>query len=108
MKEFGWTIEYTLSLTYPVFYALFDLIRKARYDSAIDEFYTPYAAAKYGGKCHKYLFNERGDFYVKGGNCVKSTCSDEEITPEMIERANMRLKEELHKHNQRLAKVAGA
>ena len=108
MKEFGWTIEYTLSLSYPVFCSLFELIKQVRYDSAIDEFYTPYAAAKYGGKCHKFLFDGRGDFFVNEKKDKKSNCSDEEITAEMIERANIRLKEELAKHNRRLAESAGA
>ena len=51
MREFGWTIEYTLNLTFPVFLELSLMLRRIRCDSAIDEFYTPYAAVKLGGKC---------------------------------------------------------
>ena len=104
MKEFGWSIEYTLSLTYPVFISLFGLIRQTRFDAAIDEFYTPYAAAKYGGKCHKFLFDGRGDFVINGTEQIK--LSNEEITPEMIERANARLRAEIEKHNKKLAEAA--
>lgn len=106
MKEFGWSIEYTLSLTYPVFISLFGLIRQTRFDAAIDEFYTPYAAAKYGGKCHKFLFDGRGEFIINGSK--KFAVSDEEITPEMIERANARLKAEIEKHTKKLAEAAKA
>lgn len=106
MKEFGWTIEYTLSLTFPVFISLFGLIRKARYDAAIDEFYTPYAAAKYGGKSHKFLFEGRGSFIVNGSKSID--VSDEEITPEMVERANARLKAAIEKHAKKLATAAKA
>ena len=106
MKEFGWSIEYTLSLTYPVFISLFGLIRQTRFDAAIDEFYTPYAAAKYGGKCHKFLFDGRGDFVIDGTEKIKP--SNEEITPEMIERANARLRAEIEKHNKKLAEAAKA
>ena len=89
MREFGWTIEYTLSLPYPVFFELFGLIRRVRLDSAIDEMYTPYAAAKYGGKCSKMLFDGRGSMYLKA---EKKTFAHEEITPEMIDKAHEKLK----------------
>lgn len=89
MREFGWTIEYTLSLTYPVFFDLFNLIRRVRLDAAIDEHYTPYAAAKYGGKCSKALFDGRGSMYL--GKSDNKTFAHEEITPDMIEKANQRL-----------------
>ena len=52
-----------MSLTYPVFMALFQLIRKARYDQAIDQFFTPYAAVK-SPKTAKRLFEERGNFTI--------------------------------------------
>ena len=61
MREFGWTIVYTLSLSFPVFLELFGLIRRVRYDAAIDEFYLPYAAAKAGGRSAKRLFKGVGD-----------------------------------------------
>lgn len=89
MREFGWSIEYTLSLPYPVFFELFGLIRRVRLDSAVDEFYTPYAAAKFGGKCSKMLFNGRGSMYLGKGK--SESVNQEEITPEMIEKANKKL-----------------
>lgn len=52
-----------MSLTYPVFMSLFELIRKARYDQAIDQFFTPYAAVKCP-KTASRLFSERGDFTI--------------------------------------------
>ena len=64
MKEFGWTIEYVLGLSFPVFFELFGMIRRIRLDSAIDQFYLPYAAAKYGGKCQSNLFEGRGGFFI--------------------------------------------
>jgi hypothetical protein len=97
MKEFGWSIEYTLSLTYPVFISLFGLIRQTRFDATIDEFYTPYAAAKYGGKCHKFLFDGRGEFIINGSK--KFAVSDEEITPEMIEEGIVHLRFETEIEN---------
>ena len=90
MKEFGWSIEYTLSLTFPVFLNLFDLIRRVRFDAAIDEFFTPYGAAKYGGKCSKTLFDGRGSIMLS--DKPTPARNTEEITPEMIERANSKLR----------------
>lgn len=52
-----------MSLTYPVFMSLFGLIRKVRYDQAIDQFFTPYAAVKCP-KTASRLFSERGDFTI--------------------------------------------
>lgn len=101
MKEFGWTIEYTLSLTYPVFLDLLDLIYRVRCDSAIDEFFNPYAAAKYGGKFSKHLFDGRGSFYLK--DTYNAEVKQEEVTPEMIERANQKLREKIDRHNKKLA-----
>ena len=86
MKEFGWSIEYTLNLTYPVFLNLFSLIRQIRCDAAIDQVYTPYAAAKYGGKVSQHLFEGRGSFMLK------NETQTEKVTPEMIERANEKLR----------------
>ena len=82
VKEFGWTIEYTLSRTFPVFMALTKMLRRIRYDAAIDEFYLPYSAAKLGGKCAKRLFEGRGSFMLNdSGN------NDGETSPEQIDRA---------------------
>lgn len=86
MREFGWTIDYVLGLTYPVFFDLFGLIRRIRMDSAIDEFYTPYSAAKYGGKCAKNLFNGRGAITI-----AENDHQDCPVTGEAVESARKRL-----------------
>lgn len=104
MKEFGWTIEYTLSLSFPVFLDLFELIRRVRFDAAIDEFFTPYGAAKYGGNCSKRLFNGRGSIVLTDG--AKPTRRVEEVTPEMVERANKKLRMVMAAREAALAKSA--
>ncbi|MBP5531721.1 MAG: hypothetical protein J6Y54_06815 [Lentisphaeria bacterium] len=105
MKEFGWSIEYTLSLSFPVFLNLFDLIRRVRFDAAIDEFFTPYGAAKYGGKCSKRLFDGRGSIVLPDGEPSRFR-STEEVTPEMIERANQKLLRMMVEGEAELAKAA--
>lgn len=105
MKEFGWSIEYTLSLSFPVFLDLFDLIRRVRFDAAIDEFFTPYGAAKYGGKCSKTLFDGRGSIVLTDGESSPFG-STEEVTPEMIERANQKLRRLMEEREKKLAKAA--
>ena len=102
MKEFGWTIEYTLSLTYPVFLDLCDLIKRVRYDSAVDEFFTPYVAGKYGGKNSKFLFDGRGSMYLND-TTQKYATKDEDITLEMIEKANEKLRQKINRNNKKLA-----
>ena len=104
MKEFGWTIEYTLSLTFPVFLDLFELIRRVRFDAAIDEFFTPYGAAKYGGKCSKTLFDGRGSIML--GDSNKPFQSTEEITPEIIDKANRKLRKLMDERATALANAA--
>ncbi len=102
MKEFGWTIEYTLNLTYPVFLNLFSLIRKIRCDAAIDQVYMPYAAAKYGGKASQHLFDGRGSF------TLKNEVETEKVTPEMIERANEKLRKIIAEREKKLLKTVQA
>lgn len=98
MKEFGWTIEYVLSLTYPVFLDLFTLIKRCRYDAAIDEFYTPYAAVKFGGKASKHLFSVRGDVFV-------GTTENVAYTPEMVKKAEEKLRAIIEKRQKILEKT---
>ena len=100
MKEFGWTIEYTLNLSYPVFLNLFSLIRRVRCDSAIDQFYTPYAAAKSGGKVLESLFKGRGNFTLQSVN------QPAPYTPEMVEKANAKLRKIIEEREKKLAKAA--
>ena len=90
MREFGWTIEYTLSLSFPIFMDLFELIRRVRYDAAIDGVFTPYCAAKFGGKCAKALFDGRGSIIL--GATESTTSGHEKITKAMIKKANEKLK----------------
>jgi len=101
MKEFGWTIEYTLDLTYPVFIELFGLIRRVRADSAIDEFFHPYTAGKYGGDCQKTLFRMRGDFYDGGS-------PEAAFSPEALKRAEERLDAITRAREEALARAAGS
>lgn len=86
MREFGWTIDYVLGLTFPVFFDLFGLIRRIRMDAAIDEFYTPYAAVKLGGKYADNLFGERGSVIITDDYSI-----NHEITAEELENANRKL-----------------
>lgn len=86
MREFGWTIDYVLGLTFPVFFDLFGLIRRIRMDAAIDEFYTPYAAVKLGGKYADNLFGERGSVIITDDYSITH-----EITAEELENANRKL-----------------
>lgn len=101
MREFGWTIEYTLNLTFPVFLELSLMLRRIRCDSAIDEFYTPYAAVKLGGKCSKRLFEGRGSFLLDG---VTGASSGEE-SPEQVSRALEKLRKIMEK---RRSEIKGA
>ena len=98
MKEFGWTIEYVLALSYPVFLNLFALIKRCRCDAAIDEFYTPYAAVKFGGQASKHLFSGRGDIFV-------GASSNQTYTPEMVKKADERLRDIIAKRQQKLQEV---
>ena len=102
MKEFGWTIEYVLSLSFPVFFDLFGLIRRIRMDAAIDEFYTPYGAIKFGGKCAEHLFKGRGSVILK----EDTPRNTEEVTPDMIRKANRKLRALMKKRQQELEKAA--
>lgn len=83
MREFGWSIEYTLSLSFPVFLELSVMIRRLRCDAAVDEFYLPYAAVKVGGKPAKRLFEGRGSFLLEDKTAPKAT---EEETQRALER----------------------
>lgn len=56
--------------------ALFGLIRKARYDQAIDQFFTPYAAVK-SPKTAAKLFSERGNFTIDTVPSVTLTAKEE-------------------------------
>ncbi len=102
MKEFGWTIEYTLDLTYPVFIELFSLIRRIRADSAIDEFYHPYTAGKFGGKCQRLLYDARGGFYAE------DSAEQSAFSPEALKRAEERLDVITRAQEEALAKAAGS
>ena len=105
MKEFGWSIEYVLSLTFPVFFDLFGLIRRVRMDAAIDEFYTPYGAVKFGGKCAKHLFDGRGSVTLTEDG---EKSASHEVTKRQINKANRRLRALMKKRQQELEKAATA
>lgn len=78
MHAFGWSIEYTLGLTWPVFIDLFELIKRVRLDNAVDGMYIPYSAAKYGKDCARALFDGRGTYYLKG-DVPQYTYSEEDV-----------------------------
>lgn len=103
MKEFGWSIEYTLALTFPVFFDLFGLIRRIRCDAAIDEFYQPYAAVKFGGKCARNLFDGRGTIILPDEDAASFA---ESCTPAMIRRANRKLRAIIRERREALARAA--
>ena len=103
MREFGWSIEYVLSLTFPVFFDLFGLIRRIRMDAAIDEFYTPYGAVKFGGKCAKNLFNGRGSILLSDPSDIRK---HDDVTRSMILRANRKLRALMKQRQEALAKNA--
>lgn len=102
MREFGWTIEYTLSLSFPQFFDLFGLIKRIRYDAAVDEFYTPYAAVKFGGKCSKHLFDGRGSIILTNPDAPKVR----DYTPEMMRKANRKLRAIIRSRQNALAKAS--
>lgn len=104
MKEFGWTREYVLALSFPIFFDLFGLIRRIRYDSAIDEFYTPYAAVKFGGKCGNHLFEGRGSLILSEADAQ----APQNYTPEMVKRATRKLKTLMKARQADLAKAASS
>ncbi len=102
MREFGWKIEYTLSLSFPVFLELFGLIRRVRYDAAIDEFYLPYAAAKAGGRSAKRLFKGVGDVMIP-----EEGIADGEPSLEQVQRASRKLEQIIAERQERLRQAAG-
>ena len=104
MREFGWKIEYTLSLSFPVFLELFGLIRRVRYDAAIDEFYLPYAAAKAGGRSAKRLFKGVGDVMIPEEGIAGA---DGEPSLEQVQRASRKLEQIIAERQERLRQAAG-
>lgn len=110
MYTFGWTIEYTLALPFPVFLNLFVLIRRVRFDAAIDEFYTPYGAAKYGGKCAKTLFEGRGPLMLTENAAKASSAAGrkpEKVTQSMIRAAMKKALAIAARNEAKLAEAAG-
>ncbi len=101
MQTFGWTIEYTLNLSWPVFFDLTVMIRRIRYDNAIDSVFMPYSAAKYGKSFSSDLFDGRGSFYL---------APDEQTytyTEEDWKKADRKLKRIIREREKRLAAAAG-
>ena len=103
MREFGWTIEYTLSLSFPVFLDLFDLIRRVRYDAAIDGVFMPYSAAKFGGKCSKALFDGRGSVIMGKDKPIRNP---EKITKAIIKRTDEKMRRIIAEREAAMAKAA--
>lgn len=101
MKEFGWTIDYVLSISYPVFFYLTSELRRVRSDHAIDAFFLPYGAAKFGGKCSRELFRAAGSFFLNDGED-----DPDALDPEAVEAARNRLQAINDEHSRRLAEAA--
>ena len=102
MREFGWTIEYTLDLSFPVFFNLFTLISRVRADAAIDGVYIPYAAAKYGHAMKKHLFDTRGSFYLDSPRSGASP----KCTKRLLAKANAELQAFIEARDKALAACA--
>lgn len=104
MKEYGWSIEYVLNLTFPVFLNLFDLIKRSRADSAIDEFFKPYGAVKFGGALSQDLFKSRGSYYLSDSKQIKA----KDYTPEELIQADKKLERLMNKYKCKLIEVIGS
>lgn len=91
MREFGWTIEYTLNLTFPVFLNLSNMLSRIRCDASIDENYKPYVSGKFGGKAAKDYFKTAGTFFLE--ERTTASVDKTEITPEIIDKANQKLRD---------------
>lgn len=103
MKEFGWTIEYTLSLTFPVFFDLFGLIRRVRLDAAVEEFYIPYGAVKFGGKCARHLFEGKGSVILSDSS---EKPEQQMVTDDMVRKAQRKLRALMKSRRNALQKAA--
>ncbi len=87
MREFSWDIEYTLSLSFPVFLYLTSIIKRIRTDNAIDSVFSPYVAAKAGKSAVDSLYKSAGSFFLE----TAPDTSTEEITPEKLKAAEERM-----------------
>lgn len=76
------------------------MLKSVRYDQAIDEFYMPYAAAKYGGKCTKALFKTASCFI--DDNTATNNVYEVEYDQELIKQANAKLQAHINAHNQKI------
>ncbi len=87
MREFTWTIDYTLSLPFPVFLYLTSIIKRIRADNAIDTVFIPYVAAKAGKKSVDDLFRTANGFFLD----PPQVTIQEVITPEIMKAAEERM-----------------
>lgn len=99
MSAFGWTIEYTLALSWPVFMDLFPLIRRIRIDAGIDGVFTPYCAGKYGKSFCTDMFKARGGLYINAQAEYQYSDAD-------VSRAKRRLRKILRARENQLAEAA--
>ncbi|MBE6370773.1 MAG: hypothetical protein E7055_01700 [Lentisphaerae bacterium] len=102
MREFAWDIEYTLSLSFPVFLYLTSIIKRIRADNAIDSVFSPYVAAKAGKSAVDSLFKSAGSFFLESA----PETSTEEITPEKIRKAEARMAKIIADREEALRKAA--
>lgn len=102
MHTFGWTIEYTLGLSWPVFFDLTALIRRVRYDNAIDSVFMPYGAAKYGKSFASDLFEGRGGYYLTPEEDLPKS----DYTEADLKRAERKLRRIIREREKKLAEAA--
>ena len=104
MREFAWSIEYTLSLSFPVFLYLTSIIKRIRADNAIDSVFTPYVAAKAGKSAVDTLFKTAGSFFLDMDEAPEK--KSEEITPEKLKAAEERMARIIAARERQLQDVA--
>jgi|GEM_PF-6535328 len=102
MHEFGWEIDYVLSLSFPVFLYLTSIIKRVRADYAVDTFFTAYVATKAGKSAVDSLYRTAGSFYLDFSPAV----SREPITPEKIKAAEDRMQKLIAAQERKLAEAA--
>ena len=102
MHEFGWEIDYVLSLSFPVFLYLTSIIKRVRADYAIDTFFTAYVAAKSGRASVDILYRTAGSFFLD----VSPAVSREPITPETIKTAEDRMQKIIAAQERKLAEAS--
>ncbi len=88
-----------MNLNYTLFMGLYSMISRLRADKAIDEFFTPYIAAKYGKECSDSLFKTRGSIFKE------PEPQDLNYTEEQVQNARKILENIIRKREKEAAKI---